>query len=67
MKKAKAYNDALAPHILPDSFIKAENQKSEDKSYTSALNLAGDGIMAIVEIPKIDVKFLFIIQRVKKY
>ena len=56
MKKAKAYNDALAPHILPDSFIKAENQKSEDKSYTSALNLAGDGIMAIVEIPKIDVK-----------
>ena len=29
MKKAKAYNDALAPHILPDSFIKAENQKSE--------------------------------------
>lgn len=56
MKKAKAYNDALAPHILPDSFIKAENQKSEDKSYTSALNLAGDGIMGIVEIPKIDVK-----------
>lgn len=56
MKKAKAYNDALAPHILPDSFIKAENQKSEDKPYTSALNLAGDGIMAIVEIPKIDVK-----------
>ena len=56
MKKAKAYNDALAPHILPDSFIKAENQKSEDKSYASALNLAGDGIMAIVEIPKIDVK-----------
>lgn len=41
---------------MPDSFIKAENQKSEDKSYTSALNLAGDGIMAIVEIPKIDVK-----------
>lgn len=56
MKKAKAYNDALAPHILPDSFIKAENQKSEDKSYTSALNLADDGIMGIVEIPKIDVK-----------
>lgn len=56
MKKAKAYNDALAPHILPDSFIKAENQKSEDKSYISALNLAGDGIMGIVEIPKIDVK-----------
>lgn len=56
MKKAKAYNDASAPHILPDSFIKAENQKSEDKSYTSALNLAGDGIMGIVEIPKIGVK-----------
>ena len=56
MKKAKAYNDALAQHILPDSFIKAENQKSEDKSYTSALNLAGDGIMGIVEIPKIGVK-----------
>lgn len=56
MKKAKAYNDALAPHILPDSFIKAENQKSEDKSYISALNLAGDGMMGTVEIPKIDIR-----------
>jgi len=56
MKKAKAYNDALAPHILPDSFIKAENQKSEDKTYTTALNLTGDGMMGTVEIPKIDVR-----------
>lgn len=56
LKKAQAYNEALAPHILPDSFAKAENQKSEDVSYTSALNLAGNGMMGIVEIPKIDVK-----------
>ena len=56
MEKAQAYNDALAPHILPDSFIKAENQKSEDKSYTSALDLAGDGMMGTVEIPKIDIR-----------
>lgn len=56
MKKAKAYNDALLPSILPDSFAVAEAQTEADSSYENSLNIAGDGMMGIVEIPKIDIK-----------
>lgn len=53
-EKARAYNDALLPSILPDSFAIAEASE-EDEEYMSALNLAGDGIMGTVEIPKIGI------------
>ena len=53
-EEAKAYNDALLPSILPDSFAIAEASE-EDEEYMSALNLAGDGIMGTVEIPKIGI------------
>ena len=53
-EKARAYNDALLPSILPDSFAVAE-ASDEDEEYMSALNLARDGIMGSVEIPKIDI------------
>lgn len=56
MKKAEAYNDALLPSILPDSFAVAEAQMEADSSYENSLNIAGDGMMGIVEIPKIDIK-----------
>ena len=56
MKQAKAYNDALLPSILPDSFAVADAQEEEDTDYTSCLNLTGDGMMGIVEIPKIAIK-----------
>lgn len=56
MKKAEAYNDALLPSILPDSFAVAEAQTKADSSYENSLNIAGDGMMGIVEIPKIDIK-----------
>ena len=56
MKKAEAYNDALLPSILPDSFAVAESQTEADSSYENSLNIAGDGMMGIVEIPKIDIK-----------
>lgn len=56
MKKAEAYNDALLPSILPDSFAVAEAQTEADSSYEDSLNIAGDGMMGIVEIPKIDIK-----------
>ena len=57
-EKAHAYNDALVPYILPDSFAAAEAQLPEggDRAYLASLNLAGDGMMGYVEIPKIDVK-----------
>lgn len=53
MKKAEAYNDALLPSILPDSFAVADASTETDSSYEDSLNIAGDGMMGIVEIPKI--------------
>ena len=53
-EKASAYNDALLPSILPDAFAKAETA-GEDSDYLSSLNIAGDGIMGTIEIPKIKI------------
>ena len=55
MEKAKAYNDDLVPSILPDSFAVAAAADEPDEAYMSALNIAGDEVMGIVEIPKIDI------------
>lgn len=54
-EKANAYNEALLPSILPDSFAVAEASEKEDEEYLSCLNITGDGMMGMVEIPKIDV------------
>lgn len=54
--KARQYNENLLPSILPDSFAVAEANEGEDEKYMSALNLAGDGIMGTVEIPKINIR-----------
>ncbi|MDD3401978.1 MAG: class C sortase [Hespellia sp.] len=56
MEQAVAYNDALLPSILPDSFAIAEASEDEDKRYMSCLNIADDGMMGTVEIPKINIK-----------
>ena len=56
MKTAAAYNDALLPSILPDSFAVADASTETDSSYEDSLNIAGDGMMGIVEIPKIAIK-----------
>ena len=45
LEKARAYNEALLPSILPDSFAIAEATEGEDKAYMDCLNIAGDGIM----------------------
>lgn len=55
-EKARAYNEALLPSILPDSFAVASASDEEDEEYVSSLNLNGDGMMGQVEIPKLDVK-----------
>lgn len=55
-EKAEAYNEALLPSILPDSFAIADAKKEEDRTYTSSLNLRGDGMMGKIVIPKIDVE-----------
>lgn len=56
LKKAQAYNDALVPSILPDSFAVADAREEEDSTYMNCLNLTGDGMMGTIEIPKIQVK-----------
>lgn len=56
MEKAQAYNEALLPSILPDSFAVAEATEEEDKRYISCLNITDDGMMGMVEIPKINIK-----------
>ena len=42
--------------ILPDSFAIADAKEEKDRFYESCLNITGDGIMGMVEIPKIDVE-----------
>ncbi|MCI8549586.1 MAG: class C sortase [Lachnospiraceae bacterium] len=53
-KLAVDYNNALLPSILPDSFADAEAAE-EDEAYMSCLNIAGNGVMGTVEIPKIGI------------
>lgn len=54
-EKARIYNDNLMPMILPDSFAVAE-ASDRDEAYMACLNINGDEVMGIVEIPKIDVE-----------
>lgn len=54
-EKAWKFNDDLLPMILPDSFAIAEAE-TEDEEYMSLLNVNGNDIMGIVEIPKISIK-----------
>lgn len=54
-QKAEAYNKNLLPMILPDSFAIAE-MSNRDEAYMACLNINGDDIMGVVEIPKIDVE-----------
>lgn len=53
--RAKAYNEALLPSILPDSFAIAEASEEPDREYLSCLDVTGDGMMGTVEIPKINI------------
>lgn len=55
-ERAYAYNEALLPAILPDSFAIAAAAEEPDAEYMACLNLAGDGMMGYVEIPKINIK-----------
>ena len=52
---AHAYNAALLPSILPDSFAIAAADGEPGEEYMANLNLLGDGMMGMVEIPKINI------------
>lgn len=55
-KRAIAYNQALMPSILPDSFAMAAAQEGPERAYMKALNITGNGMMGTVEIPKIKIE-----------
>lgn len=55
-ERARAYNEALLPSILPDSFAVAEASDEPDEEYMACLNIAGDEMMGTVEIPKINIE-----------
>ncbi len=55
-EKANAYNEALLPSILPDSFAIAAASDEPDKEYMACLNIADSGMMGLIEIPKINIK-----------
>lgn len=55
-EQALAYNQALDPYILPDSFSTAQVPEEGSEDYLSCLNLTGDGMMGYVQIPKINVR-----------
>ena len=55
-ERANAYNEALLPSILPDSFAVAEASDEPDEEYMACLNIAGDEMMGTVEIPKINIE-----------
>ncbi len=52
-ERAHAYNEALSPIIIPDSFIQTEGMTEEDKEYMACLNINEDGMMGYIYIPKI--------------
>lgn len=55
-ERARNYNEALLPSILPDSFTAAELSDEPDEEYMACLNLTGDGLMGSISIPKIGVE-----------
>lgn len=52
---AEEYNAAIASEIQLGDAFSPEALQSAEENYGSQLNLAGDGIMGYVEIPRIDV------------
>ena len=55
-ERATAYNKALLPHVLPDAFSLAAYAEEPDPEDMACLNLAGDGMMGYIEIPRIKIK-----------
>lgn len=55
-KRANEYNRSLLPSILPDSFAIAAANEEPDEEYMACLNIAEDGMMGMIEIPKINIK-----------
>lgn len=56
-KAARSFNGTLEQNNLyGDVFGAADDQKMQDTAYWSVLNVAGDGIMGYLSIPKINIR-----------
>lgn len=55
-EKAIAYNESITPGASVDDAYSLEALINATRDYESLLNIAGDGIMGYVKIPKIDVQ-----------
>lgn len=55
-KAAVRYNDSITPGAAEVDAYSQEALRAASQDYETLLNVAGDGIMGYVEIPKIDVK-----------
>ena len=55
-EKAIAYNESITPGASVDDAYSQEALINATRDYESLLNIAGDGIMGYVKIPKIDVQ-----------
>ena len=53
---AMAYNESITPGAAEVDAYSQEALRAASQDYETLLNVAGDGIMGYVEIPKIDVK-----------
>ena len=56
MEKAIAYNESITPGASVEDAYSQEALLTATRDYESLLNIAGDGIMGYVKIPKIDVQ-----------
>ena len=54
--KAQAFNDTLTENNIYGDVFTGEDEEIEDTEYWSVLNVAGDGVMGYLSIPKINVK-----------
>lgn len=55
-EKARAFNDTLKENNIYGDVFAGDAEEIEDTEYWSVLNVAGDGVMGYLSIPKIDVK-----------
>lgn len=54
--EAEAYNQNLAAAVSSNLLMPFEDRQTKDEWYQTLLNIDGSGIMAAVEIPKIDIR-----------
>ncbi len=55
-EKARAFNDTLKENNIYGDVFAGDAEEIEDTEYWSVLNIAGDGVMGYLSIPKINVK-----------